>query len=33
MELMMYGVINNDIVYTGGVDENREVDPIELDPQ
>ena len=33
MELMMYGVINNDIVYTGGVDENREVDPIELDSQ
>ena len=33
MELMMYGVINNDIVYTGGVDENREFNPIELDSQ
>ena len=33
MELLMYGIIQNDIVYTGGVDENREVDPIELDPQ
>jgi len=33
MELMAYGVVNNDIVYTGGVDENREVDPIELDSQ
>jgi len=33
MELLEYGLIKNDIVYTGGVDENREVDPIELDPQ
>jgi hypothetical protein len=33
MELMQYGIIKNDLVYTGGVDENREVDPIELDPQ
>jgi hypothetical protein len=33
MELMAYGIIKNDLVYTGGVDENREVDPIELDSQ
>ena len=33
MELMMYGIIKNDIVYTGGVDENREFNPIELDSQ
>lgn len=33
MELMMYGLMNNDIVYTGGTDENRTDNIIESDTQ
>lgn len=33
IEMVMFGIEQNEIVYTGGVNENREVDPIESDPQ
>jgi len=33
MELCMYGVLNNDLVYTGGIDAHRENNIIESDPQ
>lgn len=32
-ELIMYGLVNNDIIYTGGIDENRTDDIIQSDPQ
>ena len=32
-ELIYYGIEQNDITYTGGVDENRTGDPIEPDSQ
>jgi hypothetical protein len=32
-ELIVYGIQNNDLTYTGGVDENRTGDPIEPDSQ
>ena len=33
IELCMYGVMNNDLVYTGGIDAHRENNIIESDPQ
>jgi hypothetical protein len=33
IELCMYGVLNNDLVYTGGVDAYRKDNIIESDPQ
>jgi hypothetical protein len=32
-ELIIYGIHNNDLTYTGGIDENRTGDPIEPDSQ
>jgi hypothetical protein len=33
MELVVFGIEQNNITYTGGIDENREVDIIESDSQ
>lgn len=33
IEMIADGIEKNNLVYTGGTDENREVDPIELDSQ
>ena len=33
VEFITYGLIKNEITYTGGVDENRTGDPIEPDSQ
>jgi len=32
-ELIRYGLENNELIYTGGIDENRTGDPIEPDTQ
>ena len=33
MDMIQAGIEKNDLVYTGGVDDNRENDPREFDPQ
>ena len=33
MDMIQAGIEKNDLVYTGGVDDNRENDPGEFDPQ
>lgn len=33
MDMIQVGIEKNDLVYTGGVDDNRENDPREFDPQ
>ena len=33
IEMVIFGIEQNELVYTGGVNENREVDSIESDPQ